>query len=1300
MSLSDAEQQTARQVLDVLMQEKYKNKMYLFLQPLNPIEVPGYFELVPHQRFLDIQTVTANLNVYSSLADFWVDLQGIFENAIAYHENRESKWIAKMARDMLKVVRREKQKRQGGGLALPQEIQSADSALPEKKKKFSVKLKLPSKQNAAVGKQMPMARQSDSDSVSTASTVPAQNFASPPLKADEKLATKAKPTQPKLKLKLSLGSKKKKELPAGGEGQATTLPTLTDVSPLTVSAPVKAATTAPAKPKISLKLGSTGSNSRGKELPKGVAAAAAAPTSIPTSPAVIQPPPAKRQKKTKASNSATSSISASVARSITTGANTFPSSQALKILAGLRRRHNKSIGWFLKPVADKTIMNEYKAKVKYPSDISTMTTKIEKGLYPNVASMVLDLRRIFGNCLVYNTSIRDSLRPLTVEVMQTSEDLLKVFLKDYPGSYPPLLYCWKLCIGVLDTLYNLLNPTDDKPTALYFQHPVSYYCGGQFPPDYYEKVSKPMDFGTVTSNLIEGKYSTVEDFCSDCRLVLSNCVKYYNGRPDGVLFIEQANRLNELLSQQIEQLQRYVRSNVGAANQAQANAPVIFPKPPAPLLMEVLQELRETKYTDKATKISEPLMGPFEKPVSLSAFPDYMEAIKEPIDLSLIERRVKAGVYATPEDFEYDVNLIFKNSEKYYAPRGGERLVGMSKTGAKLFRKLFYIKMRAFEDPSSVPQAVEEQQNEPVDQVTSEASPMSASTANNNKPGGKIAPRISISAAQLSMAARMKAPSQTQKKSSVPTIKPDQPVPLHIAIARVKEAFPLRRQIKGLQPWEADCAKYFKELMRHPWISAARPTYIFHVPVPTLFPELREAYAAKVRKPMDLTTIECTLLAGNRYAAPEDFVADVALVFANAVRFNRDGKDVGDPLSCAYYDASIHLLRYSRWLSMELLAPYIEKNDHVDDDTAAGLPPFSWRLTEGNRKRAREEMEKLVFSEPIEKSLEGDRYTWQESECEKLLKSLRHQSDLRYMTFFLQPNYPADYTAYISKPMDWERVNRTLKKRHYDKFGDIISDLRLIFANALKYNGRLKGTDTVSGRAYESAIIMAMKLELAINKLLITVADRLERERIDHANAEREMEAQERADEARFFATLKKGGDAASADAAIDPVVSSMERTQPSEYATQKVRLVRRALQRRDSMDFETPNFDEEDDGKHDNSHGEVAKFQKAMFEKSQQELVKMRQRMASIGSMVYTQMLQRDLAAEWEETELKKIRESNEPRQDDAVKANDSETDHHDGASEVRKELEREGRERLTITFAGAVKRGMKQKRPAFSFE
>ena len=97
----------------------------------------------------------------------------------------------------------------------------------------------------------------------------------------------------------------------------------------------------------------------------------------------------------------------------------------------------------------------------------------------------------------------------------------------------------------------------------------------------------------------------------------------------------------------------------------------------------------------------------------------------------------------------------------------------------------------------------------------------------------------------------------------------------------------------------------------------------------------------------------------------------------------------------------MHLLRYCRWLSLELLSEYVDESNHEDEPEEDGLPLSSWKLTAGNRKKARAEMEAIVLNEVIEKSLEGDRYTWMEAECEKLLKSLRHQSDFRYMRYFL-----------------------------------------------------------------------------------------------------------------------------------------------------------------------------------------------------------------------------------------------------------------------------------------------------------
>jgi Bromodomain len=356
----------------------------------------------------------------------------------------------------------------------------------------------------------------------------------------------------------------------------------------------------------------------------------------------------------------------------------------------------------------------------------------------------------------------------------------------------------------------------------------------------------------------------------------------------------------------------------------------------------------------------------------------------------------------------------------------------------------------------------------------------------------------------------------------------------------------------------------------------------------------------------------------------------------------------------------------------------------MDTDGADGLPPFSWSLTSGNRKKSREEMESLVLKEQIDISLEGDRWTWHESECEKLLKALRHQSDLKYMTFFIAPNYPHDYAAYISKPMDWERVQRTLKKRQYHLFGDFIEDLRLIFSNALKYNSKHQGIDNVSGRAYEAAKYMSIKLEVAISKLLLTVSDRLERERIDHTNAEREIDAAERAEEAQIRATWKK--ETSNTEGGLAAATST------GTSVSQKIRNIRRVEQ---NTDFEIPFFDEEDDGQHESSYFEVVKFQKAMFAKQRQELLNMRKASKAIGSTVIARLVQCQMAKKWADD----TRQGKTENSVDAIETKSETKDNLDRAfkavelaSPVLDELQREGRGKFQISLKNPK---AKRKRP-----
>jgi len=64
-----------------------------------------------------------------------------------------------------------------------------------------------------------------------------------------------------------------------------------------------------------------------------------------------------------------------------------------------------------------------------------------------------------------------------------------------------------------------------------------------------------------------------------------------------------------VLTQQLDAFNRFLSSPPGLQLKAQAaekmspTGPPLFPKPPASVLLGVLQELRTLSYTDKATKV-------------------------------------------------------------------------------------------------------------------------------------------------------------------------------------------------------------------------------------------------------------------------------------------------------------------------------------------------------------------------------------------------------------------------------------------------------------------------------------------------------------------------------------------------------------------------------------------------------------------------------------------------------------------------------------------------------------------------
>lgn len=77
-------------------------------------------------------------------------------------------------------------------------------------------------------------------------------------------------------------------------------------------------------------------------------------------------------------------------------------------------------------------------------------------------------------------------------------------------------------IEIIKQLLKLLN---DKPEANEFKYPVDYESLGLL--DYPTVVLEPMDLKTLTTNLDDNKYDTINAFLDDLQKIWDNC-KLYN----------------------------------------------------------------------------------------------------------------------------------------------------------------------------------------------------------------------------------------------------------------------------------------------------------------------------------------------------------------------------------------------------------------------------------------------------------------------------------------------------------------------------------------------------------------------------------------------------------------------------------------------------------------------------------------------------------------------------------------------------------------------------------------------------
>ncbi|EIW87115.1 TATA-binding protein associated factor Taf2 [Coniophora puteana RWD-64-598 SS2] len=180
-----------------------------------------------------------------------------------------------------------------------------------------------------------------------------------------------------------------------------------------------------------------------------------------------------------------------------------------------------------------------------------------------------------------------------------------------------------------DTLKALLK----LPESLIFAQPVDPVRDGC--PTYYEEIEHPMDFGTMSTKLSKGQYSTMEEFAKDAGLVFDNCRQF---NPPTTYPVNCADLVEKVFR---KEWSKAVEKKMSWAEKRSLQG----------LMTQVVKE-------DISWVFREPV-----DPVLLG-IPTYFEVIprKDARDLRTIRHKLDADKYDSIEAFEADIDLMIRNA--------------------------------------------------------------------------------------------------------------------------------------------------------------------------------------------------------------------------------------------------------------------------------------------------------------------------------------------------------------------------------------------------------------------------------------------------------------------------------------------------------------------------------------------------------------------------------------------------------------------------------------------------------------
>ncbi|KAG8853464.1 hypothetical protein FRB91_004856 [Serendipita sp. 411] len=182
----------------------------------------------------------------------------------------------------------------------------------------------------------------------------------------------------------------------------------------------------------------------------------------------------------------------------------------------------------------------------------------------------------------------------------------------------------------------LIQKLSEVPYGWIFVAPVDSTQPGL--ESYYEEIKQPMDYQTMTRKVDRKKYSSMEDFADDLRLIYTNGRKFNASSPEILDLIDSLEIV-------------WKKEWPG----------MLKKRLPTDAKKQLLQAIAQIRTDDVNMIFHNPV-----DPIALG-IPHYFDVIprEDARDLTTIKSKIDKGLYQSPEQVDQDVKLMFSNAYKF-----------------------------------------------------------------------------------------------------------------------------------------------------------------------------------------------------------------------------------------------------------------------------------------------------------------------------------------------------------------------------------------------------------------------------------------------------------------------------------------------------------------------------------------------------------------------------------------------------------------------------------------------------------